>query len=99
MLIDIYLGLHSAIEGEPVPEGFIPYKFPGEESLRLHVVGTCGECEHWERNFNPLGWSGPDRLEHRACKELDKLIAPHNQRFGNIPRSDFGCINFKEKEK
>jgi len=45
MLLDIYLGLRSAIEGRPVGPEFVPYYFPENECLKLHVIGTCGECE------------------------------------------------------
>lgn len=46
MLLDIYLGLHSAIEGRTAGPEYVLYKFPAEESLKLQVVGTCGDCEN-----------------------------------------------------
>lgn len=51
-LLDIYLGLHSAIEGKTVGPEFIPYSFPDEDCLKLHVIGECQDCFFKEKSNN-----------------------------------------------
>lgn len=96
MLLDIYLGLHSANEGEPVGPGFVLYNFPDQESLELHVIGPCGECKWWAGKFVLPPGLPPEAVKdlegtHRQCEqeECPVMLAPIG----------FGCIYFKEKEK
>lgn len=96
MLLDVYLGCRSAIEGEPVGPEFVPYKFPEKECLELHVVGECRNCKFWAEIFvlpDGLPQEAAEDLKetHRQCdcEESPVMVSP----------KDFGCVHFKNKEK
>ena len=61
----------------------------------LRTIGTCKDCKHW--NKYTIMWSS-DNLEHRSCDKIDKYVSPVNQRYGSVPREDFGCIHWEGKE-
>lgn len=63
-----------------------------KEEQNLHVIGPCGECEHW--GDHPMGTRGG--VEMRGCEKLE-CVSPGNQRFGSCPSKDFGCIHFEPK--
>lgn len=49
----------------------------------LHVIGTCGECEHWVQEDN-VGWG--------SCGNSQK-----DGELGTVGHT-FGCIHFEQKE-
>jgi len=88
MLLDEYIGSKSALDdGKDPGPGYCLYKFPDKESLKLHVIDTCGEC-HWGR------WHEPMLANERICKKTN----PNPLKDFTFDKDEFGCINFKQKE-
>lgn len=83
MLLDIYLGLHSAIEGEPVGPGFVPYKFPDEEALKLWVIGPCVDCSH--------------KYKSDLFPSILYCDNENSERFNDNVKE--GCIHFKDSKR
>ena len=86
MLLDIFLGLHSALDDgkDPGPE-YVLYSFPEKECLKLYVTGTCGECEHWLLNTAQVHPAD----EVKLC----------GKRSGEFWHKDDGCIKFEQKNE
>lgn len=60
--------------------------FPDCKIKGMNLIGTCGECEHWEQ-MDSVGWG---RCHHR---QPDADISKSTIGY------DFGCIHFEPKGK
>jgi len=97
MLLDIYLGRRSALDNDPPGQpGFVEYKFPEEECLKLHVIGPCGDCKFWAQNFELPPGLPPEAVKdlegtHRQCENLECSVM--------VSPITFGCIHFEQKDR
>lgn len=63
---------------------------PLTQAKNLHVIGTCGECEHWDpRAVSLEGWGNCDSYK----------VAAHTHETDAKRHADHGCIQFEPSGK